>query len=291
MICEICGKEIGIKGFGLHVKSKHKVDVKEYYNKYVGPIKYCVYCGKEGEFKFTTGYKNYCCREHYYHTDEYKEANEKISKSYEKRDMKLWMEKRISTNMKKYDDGVEHTSQIPGSFEKACKTQIEKYGEVKNFSNKKQRASAEKAMHDNLEEVNNKRRLTYWDKVRETCEKEHHWNTIEERSAFYNYILEVKKYTRLNSDELFESWVGTDFYTGEKLTYNKDVIIYNPTIDHKISVLYGFNNNIGAEEISKLENLCICSRSINSKKGYKNMDEFIKLLKEENNEKNDSCSI
>ncbi len=42
-----------------------------------------------------------------------------------------------------------------------------------------------------------------------------------------------------------------------------------PTIDHKISVHYGFINNINPEEISSLENLCLTKRRINSKKNSK----------------------
>ena len=39
-----------------------------------------------------------------------------------------------------------------------------------------------------------------------------------------------------------------------------------PTIDHKISTFYGFNNNIDYKEIAKIENLCFTKRSNNSKK-------------------------
>lgn len=39
-----------------------------------------------------------------------------------------------------------------------------------------------------------------------------------------------------------------------------------PTIDHKISVYYGFINNISPEEIGDISNLCITKRWINSTK-------------------------
>jgi hypothetical protein len=42
-----------------------------------------------------------------------------------------------------------------------------------------------------------------------------------------------------------------------------------PTIDHKVSVLYGFKNGIEPEEISKLDNLCITKRILNIIKGSK----------------------
>ena len=47
-----------------------------------------------------------------------------------------------------------------------------------------------------------------------------------------------------------------------------------PTIDHKISCLYGFKNNISIDIISDISNLCITKRIINSKKSQLNEDEF-----------------
>ena len=42
-----------------------------------------------------------------------------------------------------------------------------------------------------------------------------------------------------------------------------------PSLDHKVSILYGFENGIPPEEISDLKNLCITKRSLNSSKGFK----------------------
>ena len=49
-----------------------------------------------------------------------------------------------------------------------------------------------------------------------------------------------------------------------------------------MSVFYGFKNNIIAQEISKLENLCITKKHINSAKNYKNETEFKKVIKQIN---------
>ena len=74
-------------------------------------------------------------------------------------------------------------------------------------------------------------------------------------------------------------------YTPQGLEFidNKNMIMYtiasgidnfnlvsgnkNYPIDHKISVSYGYKHNIPAEEIGKMENLCITKRCINSSKG------------------------
>ncbi len=47
-----------------------------------------------------------------------------------------------------------------------------------------------------------------------------------------------------------------------------------PSIDHKISLFYGFENNMNPEEIGSIDNLCITKRYINSIKGrvIKNID-------------------
>ena len=51
-----------------------------------------------------------------------------------------------------------------------------------------------------------------------------------------------------------------------------------PNIDHKISIKYGYLNDISVDEISSLNNLCITKKRINSdkrhmtEKEYKNYD-------------------
>lgn len=78
-------------------------------------------------------------------------------------------------------------------------------------------------------------------------------------------------------NQLYEKWDGKDFYDGE---YIKDNFRYGhtnrlyPTIDHKISVHYGFSNNIPVEEISDISNLCITKRYINCSKNKLNYYEF-----------------
>jgi len=56
--------------------------------------------------------------------------------------------------------------------------------------------------------------------------------------------------------------------------------VKQPTIDHKISVKYGYVNNIDPLEISSSQNLCICSRSTNSSKNYLTEEEFMEKLNE-----------
>jgi len=83
------------------------------------------------------------------------------------------------------------------------------------------------------------------------------------------YKKDVRNLTKVSSKKLYENWNGYDYYDGEFIkgySSYSHVHRYYPTIDHKISVYYGFINNIPVEEISSLENLCITKRFINSKK-------------------------
>jgi hypothetical protein len=79
---------------------------------------------------------------------------------------------------------------------------------------------------------------------------------------------ETNKYLK----RLFKLWNGFDYYTKENITNLSD---FNITVDHKISVYYGFINNIDPKEIGKLENLCITSRKINCQKQRLTEEQFL----------------
>jgi hypothetical protein len=84
------------------------------------------------------------------------------------------------------------------------------------------------------------------------------------------YRREVARFTRKNKKYLYENWDGNDYYDNQLikgyLSHTSTHRFY-PTIDHKISVYFGFINDISPEEIGKLDNLCITKRYINSMKG------------------------
>jgi hypothetical protein len=108
------------------------------------------------------------------------------------------------------------------------------------------------------------------DKVRKT--KEDNGSVIpDELLCDWNiYKRKVRNITNSNKKYLYENWDGNDYYDNELikgyLSHNHTHRFY-PTIDHKISVYFGFINNISPEEIGALDNLCITKRFINSMKG------------------------
>lgn len=64
---------------------------------------------------------------------------------------------------------------------------------------------------------------------------------------------------------LLESWDGIDYYDGECIKDNFNLPYYDinyPTVDHKISIFEGFKNNIVADEIADISNLCFTKRCI-----------------------------
>jgi len=91
------------------------------------------------------------------------------------------------------------------------------------------------------------------------------------------YRTECRKLTKRNIDELYENWDGYDFYDNSYIFDNFNLEHNDPkypTIDHKISVYYGYINGIDPSEIAKVGNLCFTKRSINSKKRDENFDKF-----------------
>lgn len=94
------------------------------------------------------------------------------------------------------------------------------------------------------------------------------------------YKRKVRKITNKNKKTLYENWNGNDYYDDEViksyLAYSHTHRFY-PCIDHKISVFYGFNNNIDPEIIGDIDNLCITKRFLNSIKGSLIEEEFRKF--------------
>ena len=92
---------------------------------------------------------------------------------------------------------------------------------------------------------------------------------IEYINNFEKYGKKVRKLTK---NELLEKWNGYDYYDGEYIKINFKLKHTNnqyPNIDHKISIKYGFDNNLTPEFISDINNLCLTKRINNLKKGAK----------------------
>jgi len=86
------------------------------------------------------------------------------------------------------------------------------------------------------------------------------------------YKRKVYRLTRKIRNKLIILWDGNDYYDNEYIKNNFDLPYHHknyPTIDHKISIFEGFKNDISAEKISDISNLCFTKRYINSQKYIK----------------------
>ncbi len=106
------------------------------------------------------------------------------------------------------------------------------------------------------------------DKLRKTKEQLGLQLPLNQISNYSQYRRLITKETKKWRKQLFKNWNGICYYTGEKLLIDKKQYLNKKyrTIDHKISIIYGFLNNISYLIIGNISNLCICSRSINCHK-------------------------
>lgn len=180
-----------------------------------------------------------------------------------------------TTNLENF--GFENCLQNEEIKNKAEKTNLEKYGCKNVFQSEEIK---DKIRNKNLEKLG----VPYptmskdvTDKTLETNIKNGRWLKVEDRDDYYNYYLSVYGETIKNKKELLSNWNGYDYYSNEYILENFKLDSNDkkyPTIDHKNSIRYGFDNNISTNDISRIENLCITTRSNNSSKNKKIESEF-----------------
>ena len=127
-------------------------------------------------------------------------------------------------------------------------------------------------------------------KVRKSHEDSGKWLSGYMKTEYEKYRHMVRIETNKHKSRVFRLQdITIDYYTDEKLVLNQQYLLENPnanvarnllqpTIDHKISVFYGFINNIDPKKIGSYKNLCICARKTNSYKSRLIEKEFIKKI-------------
>ena len=319
MKCLVCGEDTKYTDTGsfvrFHVNKYHKLSPKEYYDMFIKKENEgeCLACGKDTKFYTTTvGYNRYCSGDCYKHSDDYAMA---IKESFKRRDTKKEAEKRKITVKEKY--GVDYVLQSEEIKIKSEKTNIKKYGVKSYLLTEDCTTKRWESLTTNKEEINKKRKA-YWtvdninsalDIRKQTClnrygaenvfmlddikfrirrilEESGFWLSEENIIYFQQYRKMCNNYIKLLKDQIYDLWDGKDYYTGEDLIQlsndwdGKGYMKYQPTIDHKISAHYGFYNNMSLEEINDINNMCVCSRSINSQKNKMCEEEFKKKLRD-----------
>lgn len=229
----------------------------------------------------------------YFQTDAMRDANRKWMSSDE-----FKLKSKISM-MEKY--GVDHYSKtqefknrISDNKEEIVKkiksTFLEKYGvewisKSEMWKDKYQdkiietRKKIIKTCMERYGVINVSQVKSIYDKIIDTKIKRGIMIDIKDLSEWDKYKRMSRKYTSNIKSELSENWDGYDYYDQEYIKDNYDLYQSTepeyPTIDHKISVLYGFVNNIDVSDICSIDNLCITKRSINSTKTYYIESEFL----------------
>lgn len=297
--CKICNNNLDMSVARMlqwHVKKIHNITPKEYYDlfkqKEEGICKHC-----EGPTTFITysvGYSKFCsqkCASQCIETKDkikttkyirYGNCNfnnrERVNAVYEKygvenvsqlESIKL---KKIQTCQKKF--GTDNPLQNKTIYKKGEQTKQQKYGD-KNYNNR------QKFRETSIERYGTPHYSSSYAnrKYQESLCK---WIPLDQVSLFKQYYRIVRNITKKHKKELIDNWDGICYYTKQTLIFGEN---YNdplyPVIDHKISIYYGFNNKIDPEIIGNIDNLCFCSREINTRKGVTCEKAFKRILKRE----------
>ena len=308
--CEKCEKTyLTEKGLKSHYALTHQIYAQEYYDIFYKKEGegICPVCGKETNFNHRNNtYYKHCSTicinknpetlekirktklarfgvENNTQLDYYKKLNSDIWKNKSKEELETIKMKTKETCLEKY--GVDNPAKLEKFKNKSKETCLEKYGTEYSLSSdiviqKRKETNLEKYGVENV--FQNKE---IQEKIKKKLEDlGYHFKTDEEYSDVENYQRECVSYTNktLRKYNFREKWDGYDYYDGEYIKENYEKYKPNnenyPNIDHKISISFGFNNNIDAEKISELSNLCITKRKHNVAKSNKNEKEYKKIL-------------
>lgn len=185
-------------------------------------------------------------------------------------------EKIKETLVDKY--GVEHPMFMEQTKDKIKTTCLKRYGET---SYTKTVEFKEKTIKTNLEKFGAEypMKTTNGQLKRKITRIERGFQIPDEQVGEYRkYRLIVNRSLQRNKKIILKNWDGLDYYDGELIKDNFDLEpsdrLY-PHFDHKLSVAYGFKNNIDPEIIADLNNICITKQWINGLKKEMNHDEFL----------------
>ena len=304
IFCEICKEmtEYTIETFAkYHLKKVHGLTSAQYYNA-VNKCDsgMCLVCYAPTYFRnIREGYNRYCSNKCAVSDPDQLAINDALSKEAQRKKYngKLFFEteegqKSAQKNAKrKYGSKSCFGNDI--IKEKIKQTNIEKYGVDNPF---KSRDIQKIALENKMQKYGNG---CNYHQCEQTCIEKYgvdnyikspefrkymedigRWPPLESLTEYELYRKAVNKETRKNRKKVLEKWDGMCYYTNEKLITTDEWYKMNPgvhvsrnklqpTIDHKIPIIYGFKNKIPAEQIGSIDNLCVCGRNFNTSKGHR----------------------
>ena len=306
IFCKICNEQTKYTSDHFsryHLKTKHNLDPKSYYDLYLKKDNEgkCIVCGCDTSYyNMIDGYAIYCSPKCKYKCGIYINNRNNGLRNV---NFDLANEKRIKTCMEKY--GVEYISQSKHWKNKFMKTCMEKYGEETTLNLPQVKKSRfERLFHPDVKEKRQKSILKSINIAKEkrikTNMEKYGVEYVSQLPNFRNKISETlhikygfKRFCDLTEFEKYDNEVrllsnkyrkqlkldnNYCYYTGVKLIDKRNHPL-SKVMDHKTSIIYGFNNNIPKEIIANKNNLCICCRKANSKKHHMNENIYLKSSK------------
>ena len=176
------------------------------------------------------------------------------------------------TCLEKY--GVDNTSKLEYVNEKRKKTCLEKYGNEYAIASEQTKEKTKNTLNERygghpMTDIDYRNKII--EKGKETKIERGLSIPDEELTKWELYRRNIRNITNRNKKKLMEDWDGLDYYDGEyiKDNFNMKHTDYDyPTIDHKVSIIHGFKNNIPPDIIGDISNLCITKKGINSSKSF-----------------------
>ena len=176
MKCKICNSEYKIKGFSTHLKNKHNLTLKQYYDLYIKESGegYCEVCGGETAFKsLKDGYNKSC-------------SNSCAQKCETTR------RKREETSKSRY--GTKSPNSCPEVKEKKRDSLKEKYGVENSFQIPEVSDKRNLKLNENKDNISKKRKET--NKKLYNAEAPYQNSKIKEKGKYTTYIrYGVENYT------------------------------------------------------------------------------------------------
>jgi len=292
-----------------HLRKEHDITGKQYYDRYCREHDKegkCRVCGKKTHFNgILRGYSIFCSNacsllDDSVYRKKMRALKKRCDREREKYNGKIFLQ------TKEYVDNVKSIKKKRYGDEKYCnvkqilKTKKERYGDPTYCNVKKIRRTILRKYGGNqyiqqktVDACKKKYGVdTYFKTMefRRLMEKRGQWAPLKNISKYEIYKRKVGSETKRWKKILYDKWDGTDYYNGKKLITHQEwkkmypnINVSNnrlqPSIDHKISVAYGFANKISYKIIGNIKNLCICSRDINVRKNYKIAKEYKKVIK------------
>jgi len=285
--CGICKEKFdNLRKLSKHIRDNHPISIKEYYDTYCKKNNdgICIMCGKYTKWRsigegymLTCGHKCGCK----YHRNNLKNNLNKMNlfvNKVKENQTRIWQNREINGN----------------------KNKIFKKISIKNKSNNSKMSKEERKI-----------RFGWLNKL-SPSEREFQIKKILEKSLFKFYrnaspeekqrVFEKRIETRIKNGTMSDPNIGKEFCDYQRrvrskteINYRryKDTIINSDLrgkdyhLDHKVSILFGFINNIPECVISHISNLQIIPASINLQKHTEcsiNIVDLMNNIKESNNE-------